>query len=245
MPGHELIGDHLASADDLSLLLSGELRVAGRMPWASNATYLAVVHHGGGDLPVIYKPRRGERPLWDFPSGTLARRELAAFEVSEALGWRIVPSTVLRDGPLGEGMVQRFVEHDPDHHYLTLRDRYPDRFRQVAAFDIVVNNADRKAGHCLLDPAGHVWGIDHGVAFHREPKLRTVIWDFVGETLPEEVRYSLERLEHSLQNELGSRLAEVLSPEEVAAVGDRVERLLEEGEFPEPRGHYPYPWPYV
>lgn len=238
-------------------LLQGEVEVVGRLPWSSNATFLArVVGVAGAEGPpegtdgeqlVVYKPRRGERPLWDFPHGSLSDRELAAYEVSEASGWRIVPATVVREGPFGEGMVQHFVDHDPDEHYPELRDRDPERFRQFAAFDAVVNNADRKAGHCIRGPEGHVWGIDHGVTFHVEHKLRTVIWDDAGEALTPSVVDGLCRVTEALARGggLDDRLSALLSPGEVEAVARRAQDLLDGGTFPLPRGDYPYPWPLV
>lgn len=226
-------------------LRRGEVELVERLPWSSNATFLAVVVDGVRETPVVYKPRRGERPLWDFPAGSLAARELAAYEVSEALGWAIVPPTVLRDGPFGPGMVQRFVEHDPDEHYLELRDRFGDRFRQFAAFDVVVNNADRKSGHCLRDADDHVWGIDHGVTFHVHHKLRTVIWDHAGEALVAPVVEGLCALDQALGAGLSDRLAQLLSWDEADAVRARLHHLLAAGVFPEPAGDYPFPWPLV
>src|SRR3954467_6036587 len=175
-------------ADDVArdVLRRGEPDVLGRMPWSSNATYLANVSGEGGDLLAVYKPQRGERPLWDFPRGSLALRELAAFEMSEALGWGIVPDTVLRDGPAGTGMMQRFVEHDPEEHYFTLLETHHDDFVRMAAFDIVINNTDGVGGHCLVDADGRVRGVDHGVSFHAQWKVRTVIWDFANEPLPDD-----------------------------------------------------------
>ena len=235
------------------VLERGELEVLGRMPWASNHTFLGrlCLDPGEDGVPcqqealAVYKPRRGERPLWDFPEGTLCQREVAARLVSEALGWSIVPPTVLRSGPLGEGMVQLFVDHDPENHYFTLRDAYPDRFRQFALFDVVTNNADRKSGHCLLDPDGHVWGIDHGVTFHGSVKLRTVIWDFEGERIADDLAAALTRLDEGFDGDLGRQLAGLLAPREVDAARRRVRWLLTRGVFPSPVTEYPYPWPMV
>ena len=228
----------------MDILRAGDLEVLGRMPWSSNQTFLARVE---GEVPAlcVYKPRQGERPLWDFPTGSLCDRELATFLVSEALGWAIVPPTLVRDGPFGEGMVQLFIDHDPDEHYLTLQDSHEDRFRQFAALDFVVNNADRKAGHCLLASDGHVWGIDHGLTFHTSPKLRTVIWDFAGDRLDREIRSGLERLATRLDGDLGAVLNELLSTMEAEATARRLEALLRGGTFPQPRGDYPFPWPMV
>ena len=167
----------------------------GRMPWSSNATFLVCLSLGSDQLLAIYKPQRGERPLWDFPRGTLCNREVAAREVSEALGWAIVPDTVLRDGPVGIGMMQRFVHHDPEEHYFTLLAEHGDEFRRMAAFDIVINNTDRKGGHCLrATETADIFGIDHGVSFHAQWKVRTVIWDFACEPIPPDVCADLHRL---------------------------------------------------
>lgn len=232
-----------AEADEL--LRSGELDVLGRMPWSSNQTFLAKVERGDVEALVIYKPRRGERPLWDFPTGSLCLRELASFEVSEALGWAIVPLTVLRDGPLGSGMVQLFVEHDPEQHFFTLREAFPARFRQFALFDVVTNNADRKSGHCLRAPDDHIWGIDHGLSFHAAVKLRTVIWDYEGEPIGEADLDALTRLAAALESDVGPSLARLLSPIEIDATARRLEWLLTRRVFPQPLSEYPYPWPMV
>ncbi|HXF71777.1 MAG TPA: SCO1664 family protein [Actinomycetota bacterium] len=231
---------------DLELLAAGRLDVLGRLPRASNATLLARVERGGREALAVYKPRAGERPLWDFPDGTLCVREVAAYLVARTLGWPSVPPTVLRDGPLGVGSVQRFVEHDPAEHALSLVERFPEEFRRIAAFDVVVNNADRKAGHCLLGTDGRVHVVDHGVCFAEPPKLRTVLWDFVGEPLPPAIVPDLERLAEEVRGgELGSRLASLLSPEEAAAVGRRAERLARAATFPGPGAERPYPWPLL
>jgi hypothetical protein len=227
------------------LLEGGTVEVLGRMPWSSNATFLVRLRQGGRESLAIYKPRKGERPLWDFPRGTLCAREVAAHLVSEALGWGIVPLTMLRDGPAGTGMVQRFVDHDPEEHFFTLRDRFGDMFRRFALFDMVINNADRKAGHCLRDGRDHVWGIDHGVSFHRAVKLRTVIWDYEGAPIAPPELEALERLGARLDGDLGRRLTVLLSGPERQAAQDRLEWLLAERVFPHPLTEYPYPWPMV
>ena len=235
-------------ADDIArdVLRTGEPDVLGRMPWSSNATYLANLSGGGGDLLAVYKPQRGERPLWDFPRGTLALREVAAFAVSEALGWRIVPDTVLRDGPAGPGMMQRFVEHDPEEHYFTLLESYPDDFLRMAVFDIVINNTDRKGGHCLIDADRRIWGVDHGVAFHAQWKVRTVIWDFANEPIPAPLCADLERVSTELKGGFGTQLREYLDRFEVDAVRARIEHLLATGVLPEADpGHHSFPWPLV
>jgi uncharacterized repeat protein (TIGR03843 family) len=220
--------------------------VLGRMPWSSNATFLVKVALDEDETLAIYKPQRGERPLWDFPRGTLCHREVAAYEVSQALGWSIVPFTVLRDGPAGIGMMQQFVDHDPEEHYFTLLPTHTEVMRRFAVFDIVVNNTDRKGGHCLLGEDGHVWGIDHGVTFHEHWKLRTVIWDFAGERLSSIERDGLECLARSLDGPLGAELAELLSPAEIAATHARAEHLLQRGHFPVADDDYRnVPWPLV
>jgi len=170
---------------------------------------------------------------------------VAAHLVSEALGWEIVPLTILRDGPAGPGMVQRFVDHDPEEHFFTLRDRFGDVFRRFALFDVVINNADRKSGHCLRDGRDHVWGIDHGVSFHCSVKLRTVIWDYEGEPIAPGDVEALERLGVRLDGELGRELTVLLSGRERQAVEDRLGWLLAERVFPPPLTEYPYPWPMV
>jgi hypothetical protein len=237
----------LTHADACAFLAGGELDVVGRVAWSSNATFLATVTVDGSDVLAVYKPRRGERPLWDFPDGTLYRRELAAYEVSEALGWDIVPPTIVRDGPLGPGAVQLFVDHDPEEHYFELLDTHADRLRHFAVYDVVANNADRKAGHCLLGRAdGVVFGIDHGLTFHPAWKLRTVIWDFAGEPVPAAAADDLCRLGDALTGPLGERLGALLSPAEVDAVAQRTHALLRAGRLPQPDGGYhSMPWPLV
>jgi uncharacterized repeat protein (TIGR03843 family) len=238
----ELTPDELAAA-----LAEAELDVVGRMRYASNATFLVHARVNGRELPAVYKPRRGERPLWDFPPGTLCNREVAAYELSRGLGWSVVPVTILRDGPLGEGAVQQFVEHDPDEHYFTLLDGREDRFRQFAVFDVLANNTDRKGGHCLRDEANDmIVGIDHGLTFHPAWKLRTVIWDFAGQRVPDadvdDVCRALAELDSGV---LGRRLADHLTAVEIEAVAYRGKALLEEG-FPYPdHGYRSTPWPLV
>jgi phosphoinositide 3-/4-kinase-like protein len=233
------------SVEEQELLEGGDIELLGRMPWSSNATFLVKLAHGEAESLAIYKPRKGERPLWDFPRGTLCHREVAAHLVSEALGWEIVPRTILRDGPAGIGMVQRFVEHDPEEHFFTLRERFGDVFRRFALFDVVINNADRKAGHCLRDEGDHVWGIDHGVSFHDAIKLRTVIWDYEGEPIGAGELEALERLGRVLDAELGRELTVLLSSPERRALDDRLRWLVTERVFPQPLTDYPYPWPMV
>jgi hypothetical protein len=228
----------------LAVLAGGRVEVEGRMPWSSNGTFLVTVTDDGETTLAVYKPGRGERPLWDFPDG-LYRREVAAYELSEALGWRLVPETVIRpDGPLGRGSLQRFVDADFEQHYFTLLEEpaYRPVLKRMAVFDVVANNADRKGGHCLLDADGHVWGVDHGLCFHADQKLRTVIWDFAGEPIDEPDLADLRRLARKgLPASLTAHLHEV----EAQAVEARMERLLRSGRLPRPGSHHPYPWPMV
>jgi hypothetical protein len=220
--------------------------VRGLLGGASNGTFLAELVGGEAREPVVYKPIRGEAPLWDFPEGTLAGREVAAYRLSRALGWPRVPPTVMRDGPLGPGAVQRFVRADPREHFFTLREERLDEFRPVALFDAVANNADRKGGHCLLGEDGEVWVIDHGLCFHVEPKLRTVIWEFAGEPIPDALAEDLRRVATELRaGPVGADLGRLLAPEEVAMTAARAEQLASLGRFPEPGPGRVVPWPPV
>ncbi len=238
--------DSAADRDVIRLLTEGELEVLGLLPRASNYTFLARVRDGKDEGLAVYKPKAGEIPLWDFPDGTLHRREVAAYEVARALGWPDVPATILRDGPHGVGSVQGFVEFDPAANYFTLRDSRADDFRRVAAFDVVVNNADRKAGHCLLAEDGTIYLVDHGVCFSTEPKVRTVIWEFAGEPLPDPICADLRRLGEELRGgDLRTRVSGLLHPQEVQAMRRRLDRLVAAGRFPEPGPGRPYPWPPV
>jgi uncharacterized repeat protein (TIGR03843 family) len=235
------------SADPLNVLpvlRDGDIEVQGRMPWSSNSTFLVTLCHRGTEMNAVYKPHRGERPLWDFPDG-LYRREVAAYELSEALGWRLVPETILRDkAPFGPGSLQRFVDADFEQHYFTLLEdpSHHDALRAMCAFDLLANNADRKSGHCLLTEDGHIWGIDHGLCFHDEPKLRTVIWDFSGEPIPELL---LEDVRRFAVAPLPPPLERLLSPPEQAALAKRAAAVVRMGHFPEATSGRPYPWPLV
>jgi uncharacterized repeat protein (TIGR03843 family) len=234
--------------DVLEALSAGDLTLAGQFMWGSNYTFLVEVQAGGLALQAVYKPVRGERPLWDFPAGSLAGREVAAYQVSRALGWDLVPPTVLRrDGPAGPGSLQLFVDADPERHYFTFSQQEKPQLRPVAAFDVLINNADRKGGHILLAPGGRLWVIDHGVCFHAEDKLRTVVWDFAGEPIPPSLLEDLRGLRDRLQQDAALRavLEGLLEPAEVEALARRVERLLAEGRFPWPGPGRPLPWPPV
>ncbi|MCJ7677468.1 MAG: SCO1664 family protein [Anaerolineales bacterium] len=232
----------------LSALSSGTIELKGQFVWGSNYTFLVQVTQGDETRPAVYKPARGERPLWDFPEGTLAQREVAAYVVSRALGWDLVPPTVLRpDGPAGAGSLQLFVDADPERHYFTFTEAEKQRLRPVAVFDLLINNADRKGGHVLLGESDHLWLIDHGVCFHAEDKLRTVIWDFVGEPIPRELLAALRRLRQALLDDdaLRTELGGLLAAEEVEALQGRADRLLRSKRFPPPGADRPYPWPLV
>jgi uncharacterized repeat protein (TIGR03843 family) len=226
------------------ILARGEAEILGRMPWSSNATFLVEACLDGETARGIYKPHAGERPLWDFPDGTLASREVAAFEVSQATPWAVVPPTVLRGGRFGPGMVQLWLQPDPSADPVAMVVEGDERLRPIALFDAVVNNADRKVGHLLPQPDGHVFGVDHGICFHDEPKLRTVLWRWQGEPIREDERTVLLRLRADLEGALGSRLAPLLAREELAALAARIHRLLVDGRFPHPDPDRPaIPWP--
>lgn len=234
------------ASDAVAVLAEGDLRVVGRLTGASNFTFLVEASDGRGTVPAVYKPRDGEAPLWDFPPGTLYLREVAAFRLSQALGWPAVPATVVREGPHGPGAVQAFVEADPGAHFFTLRQSHPDDFRRIAAFDVVAANADRKGGHCLLGRDGRIWAIDHGLCFGTMAPLRTVIWDFAGEPLPPALRDDVARTAEGLRSgPLRSDLLELLSLPEVDAAAGRAERLVDEGAFPLPGPGRSHPWPLV
>ncbi len=259
----------------MTRLQTAPFEVVGRFADASNATLLVRLtdrdHRdlrsmaaslerpiGVDDLDpedlAVYKPQLGERPLWDFPIGSLHRREVAARLVDAVLGWDLVPETVLReDGPLGVGSLQRYVAHDPEEHYFTLLERADDRLAQqlraMVVFDLVVDNADRKGGHVLLertgDGAGRLRCVDHGVAFNVDRKLRTVAWDFAGERIDPSLLADVDRLREQLAGAFGARLSGLLSGAEVVALEDRVVEVLELGVLPPPRGERPYPWPLL
>ncbi|WP_235439299.1 SCO1664 family protein [Streptomyces yangpuensis] len=262
------------------LLAKGELTVVGRIREASNAVLLCTVTYDGASADCVYKPVKGERPLWDFPDGSLAQREVAAYLVSEATGWGLVPATVLRDGPFGEGMVQQWIEarqpqdDSPEDGLLALVEGeeaaegwkpvafaevgegrtallvHADdpRLRRLSVLDAVINNGDRKGGHLLPAPDGRIYGIDHGVTFHTEDKLRTLLWGWAGEPLTDEARRALTTLAAELAEgaPLATRLAELITAAELAAVRERVAHMLRTGTHPVPSGQWPsIPWPPV
>lgn len=257
------------------LLAKGELTVRGRVREASNAVLYCTVEYEGVSAACVYKPVAGERPLWDFPDGTLAQREVAAYELSEAMGWGLVPPTVLRDGPYGEGMCQLWIEASADEEALLAlvegeepgpgwkavgfadvgEDRTAllvhaddERLRRLAVLDAVINNGDRKGGHLLPAPGGRLYAIDHGVTFNADDKLRTLLWGWAGEPLPEEALEALRRLSADLEEgrPLAGRLAELITPAELEALRGRVADLLRTGRHREPSGQWPaIPWPPV
>ena len=236
-------------AQVLQLLREGDMRLVGLMPDSSNYTFLAEVSDGDLGSLVIYKPRRGERPLWDFPRGTLSYREQAAYLLSEALGWQIVPPTVLRDGPEhGIGSVQLYIDNDPDLHYFALRGTNEAVFRRMAAFDVLANNADRKGGHVLRASDGRIWGIDHGITFHTEPKLRTVIWEYAGQPVPADLLPDIERVAAQLADAndgLTQAFGQLLNRGELDALRRRTERLLRRPVYPGRNGYHDTPWPPI
>ena len=248
-------------------LVTAELTLTGRITTASNATFLGSI----GDAAVVYKPIAGEQPLWDFPDGCLAHREVAAYLASQALGWNIVPRTWLRDGPFGEGMVQLWQDTDPDQDPVDLvpAEDVPETgwkgvfegrdddgrivalihedtpaLRRMAVFDVVVNNADRKGDHILAMADRLRYGVDHGLTFHSDHKLRTVLWGWIGEELSAEELEGIDRILTGLDGELGSQLAKLLTVEEIASLAARCARLRSAGRFPSPSGQMPaVPWP--
>jgi uncharacterized repeat protein (TIGR03843 family) len=228
-------------------IASGELEILGLLPNGSNFTFLARATAPDGDRRLtVYKPRRGEVPLWDFAEGTLCQREVAAFVVASSLGWPNVPPTILRDGPEGTGSVQAFVRFEPHEHYFTLQERFPDAFREVALFDLLVNNGDRKGGHCLLGEDGRIWVIDHGVCFSEEPKLRTVIWEYMEEPIPGNLVADVQRFRGDLDaGDVRADLAGLLSEPELTAVARRADAILADPVYPTPVGERPFPWPPV
>jgi uncharacterized repeat protein (TIGR03843 family) len=233
----------------LSVLQNGEITIKGEFVWGSNYTFLTEVCQDSEKVLSVYKPSRGERPLWDFPAASLARREAAAFTVSEALGWELVPPTVYRKkAPIGPGSLQLFIEHDPDQHYFNLDEADRQRLRPVVLFDLLINNADRKGSHLLFDEHHHLWLIDHGICFHIEDKLRTVIWDFAGEPIPDPLCSDVQAFLGKLkpESELYTLLQSLLSLQEIKALGYRAEHLLSMGHFPEPDpDQRSFPWPLV
>ncbi len=229
----------------LETLNSGKMEMEGLLPWGSNYTFLVYMAHDGLRLPAVYKPMRGERSLWDFPDGTLYKRETAAYVVCNALGWNFVPPTVCRDGVEGPGSVQFYVDVEPEAHYFNLLDDQKKPLKQIVAFDILVNNADRKGGHVLRDLQGELWAIDHGLCFHADPKLRTVLWDFASQSIPDDIIEALRKFRALLNppSDLPGLLSGLLDPDEIAALRRRADRLIKQKCYPEPGPGRNYPWP--
>lgn len=236
------------SADELNAvahtLRTGEIEILGRMPWSSNAIFLVEVNDADRTAKAVYKPEKGERPLWDFPSG-LWKREVASYELSAALGWDLIPPTVQRDdAPLEVGSLQFFIEADFEEHYYTLLhdESLHTQFKKMAAFDFITNNTDRKSGHCLVDEQRHIWGIDNGLSFHADFKLRTVIWEFAGEPLDDDIMNDLDNLVSAGLSPVFNELLTVFEREAVLA---RSRALLRNGELPVDESGHRYPWPLV
>ena len=219
----------------------GTFEIKGQFAFGSNYTFLVTVRYEGKEYPAVYKPTRGEQPLWDFPENTLAGREVAAYLVSEHLGFHIVPFTTLRDnGPYGAGSLQQFIEYDPEYHYFNFNDQDRQLLKPVVLFDLLCNNADRKGSHVFFENKTHkLYAIDHGICFHEDDKLRTVLWDFSGQKIPQDL---LSRL--SLSRDLLVELERYLSPREVSALRTRANAILKKGVFPrQPRDRRALPWP--
>jgi uncharacterized repeat protein (TIGR03843 family) len=237
----------LSVPEIIQLLARGELDVQGVMPWGSNYTLLATVKQDGLQGLAIYKPRRGERPLWDFPRGTLCQREVAAYLLSELLGWSLVPPTVLRDGPYGIGSVQLFIDADDEAHLISMQreGRYGKELERLAVFDVLANNADRKGGHCLKGTDGRLWAIDHGICFHTDYKLRTVLWDYAGRPISPDIKADLRALRKRMDGDEAAVAAfeQLLSQAEVRALRRRLDRLLESGRHPDAGAGRNIPWP--
>ncbi|MEW6716925.1 MAG: SCO1664 family protein [Chloroflexota bacterium] len=231
----------------LAILQNGGLSLKGEFRWGSNYTFLIQVNHNGQSFLAVYKPSLGERPLWDFPAHSLTKREVAAYLVSQALGWHLIPPTVYRlEAPHGPGSLQQFIQHDPQYHYFNFRPEHLLRLRPVALLDVLINNADRKGSHLILDPQDNLWAIDHGVCFHEDDKLRTVIWDFAGEPIPEEMMDDINSLCEQLERKssLLAALSDYLTPREISAILSRSKKLTETRQFPYPpsdRRAFPYP----
>ncbi len=232
----------------LNLLKNAEINLEGEFVHGYNYTFLVKVKPEEGEtFLAVYKPQQGEQPLWDFPENTLAHRETAAFLVSQALGWDLVPPTVYRvDGPFGPGSLQLYIEHDPNHHYFNFTDNEFQKLRPVVLFDLLINNADRKGGHMIFGEDGHLWLIDHGLCFNVEEKLRTVIWDFAGDPVPEDLCAAVERFRQKLNppSAFLDELQEHLSAAEIQALIERTDRWQPCTHFPQPpqdRRAYPFP----
>jgi hypothetical protein len=230
-----------------SILENGEIELKGQFTCSYNYTFLVNVRHAGNEILAVYKPGRGEQPLWDFPENTLAGREVCAYLVSQALGFGMVPFTILRDGPLGPGSLQEYIDYNPNQHYFNFKPAELERLRPVALFDLLINNADRKGSHILVQKRTRkIFLIDHGLCFHAEDKLRTVVWDFAGQSIPADLLSALSSFNTRLaeSGDLAAQLRPYLDAEEITALQLRARALLREGRFPFPpadRRAFPYP----
>jgi uncharacterized repeat protein (TIGR03843 family) len=238
--------------DKVAILLAlqqGEITLQGQFLHGSNYTFLSQLTYEGQLLNVVYKPTRGEQPLWDFPTGSLSKREVAAFKLSEAMGWELVPPTIYRrKGPLGSGSLQFYIDHDDDYHYFNFNDADHERLRPTMLFDLLINNADRKGSHVMIDSDQHIWLIDHGVCFHVDDKLRTVIWDFASQPIPQVLLDDVSRLLPELQKDqpVYQDLLAYLRGDEIRAIEKRARKIINSGFFPRPpEERRAYPWPPV
>ena len=234
------------TSEVVSLLREGEVTACRMVPRGTNSVFLLVLRRENDIIKTVYKPRRGEAPLWDFPDGTLYLREAAAYLVSQALGWHFIPPTEIREGPYGIGVVQQFITARPNASYSSMVRKHSFEFRQIAVFDWLVNNADRKAGHCLEGEDGRIWGIDHGLTFNVMPKLRTVIWDFSGEAIPKKLVADLYNFKKQLEGntDLRQSLSHLITVNETTALEKRLKIILRRPIFPMWSGSYhSIPWP--
>lgn len=249
LPDHESLA--LTPEEVLATLRQGKMKEQGLLPYSSNHSFLVTVSDDERTLPAVYKPQRGETPLYDFEWGTLCYRETAAFLISSALNWQLVPPTVLRNGKHGLGSVQFYIDHDPNVHYFSVHDdaRFAETLRRLTLFDYICNNADRKSGHCLIGSDGQLWAIDHGICFHTDYKLRTVIWEFAGETISDSLLEDMHTLQTEFsdeKSELATQLCRLLNAEEREMMNSRLEQLLVWKQFPTPHPQRRnYPWPPV
>jgi hypothetical protein len=238
--------DKLAILNDLQY---GEIDLEGQFLRGSNGTFLVVVRHSDNSLRAVYKPKAGEQPLWDFPQGTLCKREVAAFIFDEALGWNLVPPTIFRQkAPLGAGSLQVFIPHNPQDHYLNMTTDGTEIQRKALLFDYLLNNADRKAGHFIMDDQRHIWLIDHGLTFNEQEKLRTVAWDHAGEEIPSDLRENILKVLVDLGSQDGiyRQMTGLLSSNEMKALIQRMNNLLDKGTYPVPYGdRRVIPWPPI
>jgi hypothetical protein len=232
-----------------NILHKGLIHIEGQFIIGTNFTFLASVEFQKSKYHAVYKPQKGEVPLWDFPPNTLASREIAAFLISEAVAWRFVPPTIMRKvAPLGPGSLQWYIPHNPDMNYFTFNDTIKDTLQPVVIFDMIINNADRKGSHIIIGEDKRIWLIDHGICFHHENKLRTVVWDFIKQPIPNNIIQDIKKLKVKLSSnyDLINELKKLLSKQEITAMKDRIQRIIENPIFPLPRENYrPFPYPLL